>query len=97
VKLKRVIKWSSGIISLALALWLFIAYWTSTNDCDRNATTPSKPMKAITSCEYGVDNLKLQKSKKSAPADNEVLVKVRAASINPVDGHMIRGSWLMRR
>jgi NADPH:quinone reductase-like Zn-dependent oxidoreductase len=79
-----------------LALWLFIAYWTSTNDCDRNATTPSKPMKAITSCEYGVDNLKLQEIEKSAPADNEVLVKVRAASINPVDGHMIRGSWLMR-
>jgi NADPH:quinone reductase-like Zn-dependent oxidoreductase len=53
-------------------------------------------MKAITSCEYGVDNLKLQELEKPAPADNEILVKVRAASINPVDGHMIRGSWLMR-
>jgi len=30
------------------------------------------------------------------PADNEVLVRVRAASVNPADGHMIRDSWLGR-
>ena len=53
-------------------------------------------MKAITSCEYGVDNLKLQEIEKPTPADNELLVRVRAASVNPVDGHMIRGGWLMR-
>jgi NADPH:quinone reductase-like Zn-dependent oxidoreductase len=53
-------------------------------------------MKAIISCEYGVDNLKLAEIEKPTPADNEVLVRVRAASVNPVDGHTIRGSWLMR-
>jgi NADPH:quinone reductase-like Zn-dependent oxidoreductase len=96
MKVKRVLKWSAGVIFLALVLWLFIGYWTSTNDCDRNAAAPSKPMKAITNCEYGVDNLKLRELEKPMPTDNEVLVRVRAASINPVDGHMIRGSWLMR-
>ena len=96
MKLKRVFKWSAATILFALVLWVFIAYWTSTNDCDQFGATPTNPMKAITSCEYGVDNLKLQEIEKPAPADNEVLVKVRAASINPVDGHMIRGSWLMR-
>jgi NADPH:quinone reductase-like Zn-dependent oxidoreductase len=79
-----------------LVLWVFIAYWMSTNDCNRNAATPSNPMKAIVNCEYGVGNLQLRDLEKPSPNDNEVLVRVRAASINPVDGHMIRGSWLMR-
>src|SRR6266446_2549106 len=96
MKVKRVLKWSADVIFLALVLWLFIAYWTSTNDCDRNAAAPSNPMKAIMNCEYGVDNLQLRELEKPTPNDNEVLVRVRAASINPVDGHMMRGSWLMR-
>jgi len=96
MKVKRVLKWPAGVIFLALVLWLFIAYWTSTNDCDRNAAAPSNPMKAIMNCEYGVDNLQLRELEKPTPNDNEVLVRVRAASINPVDGHMMRGSWLMR-
>src|SRR5437016_4463340 len=93
---KRIVKWTVTVILLVLVGWLFIAYWTSTNDCNRNAATPTNPMKAIFSCEYGVENLQLQEIEKPTPKDNEVLVRVRAASINPVDGHLIRGSWLMR-
>jgi NADPH:quinone reductase-like Zn-dependent oxidoreductase len=96
MKIKRVLKWSVLVILVVLVASLFIAYWTSTNDCDHNATAPSNPMKAIVSCEYGAANLQLRELEKPAPMDNEVLVRVRAASINPVDGHMIRGSWLMR-
>jgi NADPH:quinone reductase-like Zn-dependent oxidoreductase len=99
MNMKRVIKWTIRLIVLALlvlAAWLFVAYWTSTNDCNRTAATPSNPMKAIMSCEYGAGNLQLRELEKPAPMDNEVLVRVRAASINPVDGHMIRGGWLMR-
>jgi NADPH:quinone reductase-like Zn-dependent oxidoreductase len=92
--IKRVLKWSTLLIFVGLAVWLFIAYWTSTNDCQRNA--PNNPMKAILSCEYGTGNLKLQEIEKPTPTDNEVLVRVRAASVNPVDGHLIRGGWLMR-
>src|SRR5437660_1388114 len=93
---KRIVKWTVAVILLVLVGWLFIAYWTSTNDCNRNAAIPTNPMKAIFSCEYGVENLQLREIEKPTPNDNEVLVRVRAASINPVDGHMIRGSWLMR-
>src|SRR5438477_9205220 len=93
---KRIVKWTVAVILLVLVGWLFIAYWTSTNDCNRNAATPTNPMKAIFSCEYGVENLQLQEIEKPTPKDNEVLVRVRAASINPVDGHLIRGAWLMR-
>jgi len=93
---KRILKWTALVVFLGLGVWLFIAYWTSTNDCDRYTSTPTNPMKAILSCEYGVDNLRLQEIEKPTPNDNEVLVRVRAASINPVDGHLIRGALPMR-
>src|SRR5438552_8120963 len=94
--IKRVLKWTTLLIFVGLVVWLLIAYWTSTNDCQRNAATPNNPMKAILSCEYGAGNLKLQEIEKPTPNDNEVLVRVRTASVNPVDGHLVRGGWLMR-
>ncbi len=96
MRLKRIFELSAGLILLALVVWGFVAYWTSTNDCERNAATPTSPMKAILNCEYGVENLQLRDLEKPTPADNEILVRVRAASVNPVDGHTIRGGWLMR-
>src|SRR5207249_94094 len=96
MKIKRLLKWSLGAILLGLLGWLFVAYWMSTNDCNQNAANPNNPMKAIVNCEYGVENLQLREIEKPTPADNEVLVRVRAASINPADGHLIRGVWLMR-
>ncbi len=96
MSIKRLIKRGLILVLIGLILWLFIAYWMSTNDCNRNAATPSNPMKAIVNCEYGVGNLQLRDLEKPSPNDNEVLVRVRAASINPVDGHLIRGAWPMR-
>src|SRR5947207_16013767 len=96
MQIKRFLKWSFLLILVVLIGWVFIAYWISTNDCNRNAATPSNPMKAIVNCEYGVGNLQLCDLEKPSPNDNEVLVRVRAASINPVDGHLIRGAWPMR-
>ena len=93
---KQILKWSAAVILLVLIGWLFIAYWLSTNDCNRIAATPTNPMKAILNCEYGVQNLQLREIEKPTPADNELLVRVRAASVNPADGHLIRGVWLMR-
>ena len=94
--IKRVLKWSALAILVILLVWFEFAYWTSSNDCDRSDAAPTNPMKAIVSCEYGAANLQLRDIEKPTPADNEVLVRVRAASVNPVDGHTIRGGWLMR-
>jgi NADPH:quinone reductase-like Zn-dependent oxidoreductase len=49
-------------------------------------------MKAITRDRYGSpDVLRFQDVPKPVPGDNEVLVRVRAASINPYDWHFLRG------
>src|SRR2546421_10130716 len=100
MKLKPILKWSAGAILLALILAFlvgFIAYWRSTNDCDRNAGAPATPMKAITQCEYGSsDVLKFEDVEKPVPNDNQVLIKVRAASLNFIDPGAMRGPWPLR-
>ncbi|MGB5848078.1 MAG: NAD(P)-dependent alcohol dehydrogenase, partial [Ignavibacteriaceae bacterium] len=49
-------------------------------------------MKAIVYTKYGSpDVLQLKEVEKPIPKENEVLVKVIAASANPADWHMIRG------
>jgi len=92
MKAKRILKWSATAVVLGLIAWFFIAYWTSTNDCERYTAAPTNPMKAIVYCDYGVANLKLQDIEKPAPADDQLLVRVRAASVNPYDWHFIEGS-----
>jgi len=97
LKLKRILKWGAVVILLELSLWIFIAYWTSTNDCSRNAGAPSNPMKAIRYCEYGsADVVKLDEVEKPVPNDNQVLVKVQAASLNALDVYLTRDSLLGR-
>jgi len=49
-------------------------------------------MKAIVYYQYGSpDVLKYEGIEKPTPKDNEVLIKVRAASVNPYDWHFMRG------
>jgi len=93
--LKSILKWTSLAILLALfvgIIALFIAYWKSTNDCDRHTAAPTNPMKAIIYCDYGLPNLKLEEVEKPVPNDDQILVKVRAASVNPYDWHFVEGT-----
>ena len=80
---RRILKWTA-IVMLAAALggglFLFIAYWRSTNDCERNSVALTHPMRAIRKCDYSV--LTLRDVEKPTPTDNQILVKVRAASLN---------------
>jgi hypothetical protein len=97
MKLKRVLKWGivaiGGAIALA-ALAIFIAYWVSDNECD---TVAQGGMQAVVYCEYGsAEVLRLERVEKPVP-DDEVLVRVRAAAINPLDWHYMRGTpYVMR-
>ncbi|HVF70295.1 MAG TPA: NAD(P)-dependent alcohol dehydrogenase [Chthoniobacterales bacterium] len=96
MKIRRVIKWTFGVVFFGLVLWLFVAYWTSTNDCNvRSALT--HPMKAVRYCEYGPpDVLKVDVIEKPVPNDDELLIRVRAASVNAADGHKLRGGFISR-
>jgi len=95
--IKRALRWTTLLIVVVLGASLFIAYWTSTNDCNRNAAAPTNPMKAIRYCEYGSpDVVKLRDVEKPVPNDDQVLIKVRAASLNAFDAYVIRNSWLGR-
>src|SRR5881394_1265614 len=97
--LKRILKWITGVILVLLLLAfiaVFIAYWKSTNDCGRPAS-PTNPMRAIVYCDYGVANLKLQDTEKPTPTDDQLLVRVRAVSVNPYDWHFVEGTpYVMR-
>src|SRR4030095_12247837 len=94
---KRIFKWT-GIVMLIVVLiggvLLFVAYWRSSNDCERSRAVPTHPMKAILKCEYG--SLSLRDVAKPSPTDNQILIKVRAASLNAADGHLLRGAIPIR-
>src|SRR5256714_3867902 len=100
MKLKRIVRWTLRIVLIALVfagMAIFIAYWRSTNDCQRQTFAPANPMKAVVHCEYGTPNvLEVKDIEKPAPDDMQLLVRVRAASVNPLDGHMMRGMLLAR-
>jgi NADPH:quinone reductase-like Zn-dependent oxidoreductase len=99
MKLKRIAGWSAVAILIALLAALSIAYWKSDNSCgDPAIAAPGNPMKAIVYCDYGTaDVLKLGDVEKPTAADDEILVRVRAAAVNPLDWHYMRGTpYLMR-
>jgi NADPH:quinone reductase-like Zn-dependent oxidoreductase len=55
-------------------------------------------MKAVVYTQYGSPNvLQLKEIAKPTPADNEVLIRLYAASVNPVDLHLMRGKPLFLR
>jgi len=94
MRIKRVLKWSLGAISLALLVTFLIAYGTSTNDCGRNAPPEgAATMKAIVYCDYGApDVLRVESIAKPACTDDQILIRVRAAAINPYEWHFMRGT-----
>ena len=97
MKIKRFLKWSALAILLILFGWFQFAYWTSTNDCGRSIPSGSERMKAIRYCEYGSpDVLKVAEVEKPVPNENELLVRVRAASLNFIDAGLVRGPWVLR-
>jgi NADPH:quinone reductase-like Zn-dependent oxidoreductase len=97
MKWKRILKWSVLAVLLIFFAWIEFAYWSSTNDCERSMPSGGERMKAIRYCEYGSpDVLKLEEVEKPVPKDDEILVRVRAASLNFIDSGLVRGPSVLR-
>ncbi len=85
------------LASAALALALALSH---ESPCGPPAAIPGQQdlMKAIVYRCYGSSEvLNLEDTAKPVPADDEVLVKVHAASVNPLDWHYMRGEPYMMR
>ncbi len=93
--IRSIFKWTVRVIVLLLVVGLvalIIGYWRSSNDCEQLTATPANPMKAIVYCDFGLANLKLAEIEKPVPTDDQLLIRVRAASVNPYDWHFIEGT-----
>ena len=97
--LKRVLKWTAAAIPLALLGAGLIAYWTSDNACgDPEPAAPRTPMQAVIYCDYGSPEvLRFENVEKPVPTDSQILVRVRAAAVNPLDWHYMRGTPYIAR
>ena len=88
------------LIFLAVAISALALTLRYTSDCEPAPTVSgeAETMKAVVYRCYGSpDVLEFADVIKPTPADNEVLVKIHAASVNPLDWHYMRGSpYLMR-
>jgi NADPH:quinone reductase-like Zn-dependent oxidoreductase len=94
-------KLGSGVAVLALAGIAVLAFVMSrTEPCGPPGSVASgaPPMKAILHRCYGpADRLELAVVERPVPGDDEVLVRVHAAALNPLDWHYMTGTpYVMR-
>jgi NADPH:quinone reductase-like Zn-dependent oxidoreductase len=95
--LKRALLVLAGLLVVAIAAGAIAL--SHTRACPAaGAPVVSGGMKAIVYRCYGAPEvLKLEDIEKPAPKEHEVLVRVRAASVNPLDWHFMRGKpYVMR-
>src|ERR1700745_3546007 len=82
-----------GVLSLALVM-------SHTSPCSPAPPLAggATPMKAIVHRCYGSpDVIRLEDIPKPTPKDDEILVRVHAASVNPLDWHYLEGTPYMVR
>lgn len=89
----------AGMLALAIALLaIALSYDTACPAPGSHARGAQPMMQAIQQRCYGApDVLALEQIAKPVPADDEVLVKVHAAAVNPLDWHSVKGwPYIMR-
>ncbi len=96
--LKTIMKGFAGLLLLAIvALGITLSYESACEPAVAVAESAELMTSAQVRCYGSPDIIEVVPVAKPVPADNEVLIKVVAASVNPLDWHEMRGSpYLMR-
>jgi NADPH:quinone reductase-like Zn-dependent oxidoreductase len=95
-RIRRVLKRVFYVIVILIGAFAIYAWATGARQDPIETGEPH--MKAVVYTDYGPpDVLQMRDIKKPVPTDDQVLVKVRAVSVNPFDWHFIRGTpYIMR-
>lgn len=95
---KTILKSIGVVILVGIAALMFML--SRNSDCQdlAAATDGAATMQAVLySCYGGPEVLQVVTAEKPVPAENEILVKVKVAGVNPLDWHYMRGSpYFMR-
>ena len=95
-RIRRVLKRVFYLIVILIGVFAIYAWATGARQDPIETGEPH--MKAVVYTDYGSpDVLEIRDIKKPVPNDDQVLIKVRAASINPLDWHFMEGTpYIMR-
>ena len=87
-----------GLLAVAIVSLMIVLSHDSPCGTAPALAKGATPMKAIMQRCYGSpEKLTLEVIEKPTPKDNEILVKVHAASVNPLDWHYVRGQPYIAR
>src|SRR6266850_4980042 len=95
-RIRRVLKRVFYLIVILIGVFAIYAWATGARQ--EPIETGEPHMKAVVYTDYGSpDVLEIRDIKKPVPNDDQVLIKIRAASINPLDWHFMEGTpYIMR-
>jgi NADPH:quinone reductase-like Zn-dependent oxidoreductase len=96
-RLRKLAKWTLVLATLALATLAVAISWDTPCGPAPPAAGGDTMQAVVHRCYGPPDVLEIANIARPVPADGEVLVKVRAAGINPYEWHYMRGTpYLMR-